>query len=108
YDLNGNETSKTDTSGTTSYTWGFENRLTQVTLPASAERSASSTTRSAGESTSPHRLGLLYSPTTATTRSKRPMPAAESLLDTPSRVSISTSHWLCCVVGPPAIIRWTG
>jgi YD repeat-containing protein len=67
YDLNGNETSKTDTSGTTSYTWDFENRLTQVTLPASAERSASSTTRSAGESTSPHRLGLLYSPTTATT-----------------------------------------
>src|SRR5579883_465479 len=35
YDLNGNETSKTDTSGTTSYTWDFENRLTQVTLPAS-------------------------------------------------------------------------
>ena len=35
YDSNGNTTSKTDSTGTTSYTWDFENRLTQVTLPAS-------------------------------------------------------------------------
>ena len=33
YDSNGNTTSKTDTGGTTNYTWDFENRLTQVTLP---------------------------------------------------------------------------
>jgi RHS repeat-associated protein len=33
YDNNGNTTSKTDSTGTTSYTWDFENRLTQVTLP---------------------------------------------------------------------------
>jgi len=35
YDLNGNETSKTDSTGTTQYAWDFENRLTQVTLPGS-------------------------------------------------------------------------
>ena len=33
YDANGNTTSKTDSTGTTSYTWDFENRLTSVTLP---------------------------------------------------------------------------
>ena len=33
YDSNGNTTSKTDSTGTTSYAWDFENRLTQVTLP---------------------------------------------------------------------------
>jgi RHS repeat-associated protein len=33
YDYNGNTLSKTDTNGTTSYTWDYENRLTQVTLP---------------------------------------------------------------------------
>jgi len=33
YDANGNTTSKTDSTGTTNYTWDFENRLTQVTLP---------------------------------------------------------------------------
>jgi len=33
YDQNGNTTSKTDSTGTTSYTWDFENRLTGVTLP---------------------------------------------------------------------------
>ncbi len=33
YDDNGNTTSKTDSTGTTSYTWDFENRLTSVTLP---------------------------------------------------------------------------
>jgi RHS repeat-associated protein len=33
YDNNGNTTSKTDPSGTTSYTWDFENRLVSVTLP---------------------------------------------------------------------------
>lgn len=35
YDSNGNLTSKTDSTGTTNYTWDFENRLTQVTLPGS-------------------------------------------------------------------------
>ena len=35
YDNNGNTTSKTDSTGTTNYTWDFENRLTQVTLPGS-------------------------------------------------------------------------
>jgi RHS repeat-associated protein len=35
YDNNGNTTSKTDASGTTGYTWDFENRLTSVTLPGS-------------------------------------------------------------------------
>jgi YD repeat-containing protein len=34
YDMNGNTTSKTDTSGTTTYSWDFENRLTSVTLPS--------------------------------------------------------------------------
>jgi RHS repeat-associated protein len=33
YDATGNTTGKTDSTGTTSYTWDFENRLTQVTLP---------------------------------------------------------------------------
>ncbi|MFZ3200418.1 MAG: RHS repeat-associated core domain-containing protein [Candidatus Acidiferrales bacterium] len=33
YDSNGNETSKTDSTGTTNYAWDYENRLTQVTLP---------------------------------------------------------------------------
>ena len=35
YDANGNETSKTDSTGTTNYTWDFENHLKQVTLPNS-------------------------------------------------------------------------
>ena len=35
YDLNGNEASKTDSTGTTNYTWDFENRLTSVALPGS-------------------------------------------------------------------------
>jgi YD repeat-containing protein len=35
YDSDGNLTSKTDSNGTTSYTWDYENRLTQVTLPGS-------------------------------------------------------------------------
>jgi RHS repeat-associated protein len=35
YDNNGNTTSKIDSSGTTSYTWDFENRLVGVTLPGS-------------------------------------------------------------------------
>jgi RHS repeat-associated protein len=33
YDNNGNLTSKTDSIGTTTYTWDFENRLAAVTLP---------------------------------------------------------------------------
>jgi RHS repeat-associated protein len=33
YDANGNTTSKTDSTGTTTYAWDFENRLTSVTLP---------------------------------------------------------------------------
>jgi RHS repeat-associated protein len=32
---NGNETSKTDSTGTTTYAWDYENRLTSVTLPGS-------------------------------------------------------------------------
>ncbi|HVO64555.1 MAG TPA: IPT/TIG domain-containing protein [Terriglobales bacterium] len=35
YDANGNTTSKTDSTGTTNYSWDFENRLTSVTLPGS-------------------------------------------------------------------------
>ena len=35
YDANGNTPSKTDSTGTTNYTWDFENRLTSVTLPGS-------------------------------------------------------------------------
>jgi len=35
YDNNGNELTKVDSSGTTSYTWDYENRLTSVTLPGS-------------------------------------------------------------------------
>ncbi|MGB7766884.1 MAG: hypothetical protein WBL33_17825 [Candidatus Acidiferrales bacterium] len=35
YDNNGNTTSETNSAGTTNYTWNFENRLTQVTLPNS-------------------------------------------------------------------------
>ena len=35
YDNNGNVLSKTDSTGTTTYTWDFENRLTSVTLPGS-------------------------------------------------------------------------
>jgi RHS repeat-associated protein len=35
YDNNGNTTSKTDSTGTTNYSWDFENRLTSVTLPGS-------------------------------------------------------------------------
>jgi RHS repeat-associated protein len=33
YDANGNLVSKIDSTGTTQYTWDFENRLRQVTLP---------------------------------------------------------------------------
>jgi RHS repeat-associated protein len=33
FDDNGNTVSKTESSGTTQYTWDYENRLTQVTLP---------------------------------------------------------------------------
>lgn len=33
YDTNGNLISKTDPGGSTQYSWDFENRLTQVTLP---------------------------------------------------------------------------
>ncbi len=33
YDNDGNVVSKTDSTGTTTYTWDFENRLTSVTLP---------------------------------------------------------------------------
>jgi len=33
FDANGNLVSKTDSSGTTTYAWDFENRLKQVTLP---------------------------------------------------------------------------
>ena len=35
YDSNGNTTSNTDSTGTTSYAWDYENRLTTVTLPGS-------------------------------------------------------------------------
>ena len=35
YDYNGNLTSKTNTTGTTGFTWDYENRLTSVTLPGS-------------------------------------------------------------------------
>jgi len=35
YDNNGSTLTKTDSTGTTSYTWDFENRLSQVTLPSS-------------------------------------------------------------------------
>jgi RHS repeat-associated protein len=35
YDANGNTTSKTDSTGTTNYSWDFDNRLTSVTLPGS-------------------------------------------------------------------------
>src|SRR2546425_1191939 len=35
YDSNGNTLTKTDSTGTTTYAWDFENRLTSVTLPAS-------------------------------------------------------------------------
>ena len=33
YDANGNRLSKTNSTGTTSYTWDYENRLTSATLP---------------------------------------------------------------------------
>ena len=35
YDNNGNVLTKTDSTGTTSYTWDFENRLTSAVLPGS-------------------------------------------------------------------------
>ncbi len=35
YDANGNTTSKTDSTGTTTYAWDYENRLASVTLPGS-------------------------------------------------------------------------
>ncbi len=37
-DYNGNTTSKTDSTGTTNYTWDFENRMTSVTLPGGPDR----------------------------------------------------------------------
>ncbi len=33
YDNNGNTLTKVDGTGTTSYTWDYENRLSQATLP---------------------------------------------------------------------------
>jgi YD repeat-containing protein len=35
FDYNGNTLTKADATGTTNYTWDFENRLTSVTLPGS-------------------------------------------------------------------------
>jgi len=35
YDNNGNTLTKTDSTGTTTYAWDFENRLTSITLPGS-------------------------------------------------------------------------
>jgi RHS repeat-associated protein len=35
FDANGNTTSKTDSTGTTTYTWDFENRLSSVAVPGS-------------------------------------------------------------------------
>jgi len=35
YDLNGNATTKNNSTGITTYAWDFENRMTSVTLPAS-------------------------------------------------------------------------
>jgi RHS repeat-associated protein len=35
YDANGNTTSKTDSTGTTNYTWDYDDRLTSATLPGS-------------------------------------------------------------------------
>jgi YD repeat-containing protein len=35
YDNNGNTLTKVDSTGTTTYAWDFENRLTSVTLPGS-------------------------------------------------------------------------
>jgi len=35
-DNNGNTLTKADSTGTTSYAWDFENRLTSVTLPGTA------------------------------------------------------------------------
>jgi RHS repeat-associated protein len=37
YDSNGNTLTKTDSSGTTTYNWDFENRLTLVVLPGTGE-----------------------------------------------------------------------
>lgn len=34
YDFNGNTLTKANSSGTTTYAWDFENRLTSVTLPS--------------------------------------------------------------------------
>ena len=36
YDGNGNTLTKTDSAGTTQYTWDFDNRLTSVMLPGSS------------------------------------------------------------------------
>jgi YD repeat-containing protein len=33
YDSNGNTTSKTDETGTTTYAWDYENRMSSATLP---------------------------------------------------------------------------
>ena len=38
YDYNGNTQTVVNSSGTTSYAWDFENRLTGVTLPGAAGR----------------------------------------------------------------------
>jgi RHS repeat-associated protein len=35
YDANGNTTSKTDSTGTTTFSWDYDNRLTSATLPGS-------------------------------------------------------------------------
>jgi hypothetical protein len=42
YDSNGNALTKTDSTGTTNYTWSFENRLTQITLPGALTIKSSS------------------------------------------------------------------
>lgn len=35
FEADGNSTTKTDSSGTTTYSWDYDNRLTSVTLPSS-------------------------------------------------------------------------
>ena len=68
YDNNGNTTSKTDTTGTTYYTWDFENRLSQRhACRARAARSISTTTRLAGALGRVPPAEPRFTPTTATT-----------------------------------------
>lgn len=68
YDNNGNELTKVDSTGTTTYGWDLENRLSTVTPPGSGGTVSFAYDPFGGESRRSRQAQRAYSFTTATTR----------------------------------------